>query len=294
MFRQIIDFHAHCFPDDLAPRAVERILSSSPGARCVTGGTLAALRAAMAGSGVTASVVLPVATKASQVATINRAAAALHAPDIIPFGGLHPHTRDIDAQIDFLAANRIRGVKFHPEFQNFYVDDPAVFPLYEALAAAKFIVVFHAGEDPGPFTNDHATPARIAAVCRQFPGLAIVAAHMGGHKMWDEVESCLVGLPIYFETSTAPENFSRDAFARLCRSHGMEQVLFGSDTPWYDQAAGRALDRGVRAFRCGKGAGIPRERGAVAGNESRRIGNENLEICKMFFFDFEPELCMRK
>jgi len=232
---EIIDFHAHCFPDELAQRAIERVLTSSPGAENWTDGTLAGLRRSMKESCVTKSVVLPVATKASQVKTINRAAPDLRAPDIIPFGALHPRTENIDEEIGFMKKNGIRGIKLHPEFQDFYMDDKTVFPLYEAVAAAGLIVVFHTGTDPGPFTNDHSMPASLAAVHREFPSLRIVAGHMGGHQVWDEVEKHLVGLPIFFETSTAPTNFSPERFVRLCRRHGIERILFGTDTPWYDQ-----------------------------------------------------------
>ncbi len=232
---EIIDFHTHCFPDELAPRAIERVIITSPGAKNRTDGTLAGLRRSMAASGVTRSVVLPVATKASQVAAINSAASRLAAPDIISFGALHPATENIDEEIFFMKANNIRGIKLHPEFQDFYLDDPAVFPMYEALAAAGLIVVFHAGKDPGPFTNDHSMPAGIARVHKQFPSLCIVASHMGGHQVWDEVEKHLAGAPVYFETSTGPENFSKQQFVRLCRRHGIDRILFGSDTPWYDQ-----------------------------------------------------------
>jgi hypothetical protein len=182
-------------------------------------------------------VVLPVATKPSHVSTINRYAATLLAPDIVPFGSLHPKSRNYTDEISFMRANKIHGIKLHPEFQDFYIDDPAVFPIYESLAAAGFIVVFHMGTDPGPFTNDHSLPHRLAAVVRSFPTLTVVASHMGGHQVWDQVYSHLVGLPVYFETSTAPVNFSKEAFVRLCRAHGTDKILFGSDTPWFDQVA---------------------------------------------------------
>jgi len=236
---EIIDFHAHCFPDELAHRAIERVLTTSPGAKNWTDGTMAGLRTSMKAAGVTKSVVLPVATRASQVSTINRGAPLLRAPDIIPFGALHPAAENIDREISFMRMNAIRGIKLHPEFQNFNMDDPSVFPMYEALAAAGLIVVFHTGTDPGPFTNDHSLPHMLAAVHRAFPRLRIVAGHMGGHQVWNDVEKHLVGLPMYFETSTAPTNFQRKNFVRLCRRHGIERILFGTDTPWFDQKSDR-------------------------------------------------------
>jgi predicted TIM-barrel fold metal-dependent hydrolase len=115
------------------------------------------------------------------------------------------------------------------------MDDPAVFPVYDALTHACLIAVFHTGTDPGPFTNDHAQPHRLRAVHKRFPDLTIIASHMGGHQMWDQVAEQLVGLPLYFETSTAPENLSKQEFVIMCRKHGIERILFGTDSPWYDQ-----------------------------------------------------------
>jgi len=234
-----IDFHTHCFPDDLAGRAVKKILSTSPGTKCWTDGTLAGLRRSMGAAGIMRAVLLPVATKPSQVTTINRSAPLLAAPDIVPFGSLHPRTANIGEEVAFLKKNGIRGIKLHPEFQNFYADDPAVFPLYEAVSAAGLMVVFHAGLDPGPFSNDHSLPHRLLAVHKRFPGLAMVASHMGGYRVWDQVEELLAGLPIYFETSTAPQNLPRERFVRMCRNHGTGRILFGTDSPWFDQAFDR-------------------------------------------------------
>jgi predicted TIM-barrel fold metal-dependent hydrolase len=190
-------------------------------------------------AGITQAVVLPVATKPSQVTSINRAAPAFRAPDIIPFGTLHPQTTNVLEEVAFLRDNGIRGIKLHPEFQDFYMDDPAVFPIYDALTQAGLMVVFHTGTDPGPFSNDHSQPYRLRAVHKRFPGMTIIASHMGGHQMWDQVAEHCVGLPLYFETSTAPENFSKLEFVRMCRKHGMEWVLFGTDSPWYDQTYDR-------------------------------------------------------
>lgn len=235
----VIDFHTHYFPDALAPRAVGHLLATTPEARCWTDGTLAGLRLSMARGGITKAVALPVATKASQVSTINRDAAALAATDVVAFGTLHPAMTNWREEISFIASYGIRGIKLHPEFQDFYLDAPAMFPLYEMLAEAHLILVLHAGKDPGPFTNDHSTPAAIAGVGKRFPSLIIVAAHMGGHGMWDEVERHLIGQPILFDTSTAPEFLPKDEFVRLCRKHGIDRILFGSDSPWFDQSFDR-------------------------------------------------------
>jgi predicted TIM-barrel fold metal-dependent hydrolase len=189
----------------------------------------------MAVSGVAKAVTLPVATKPSQVAAINRSLPFIQAKDIVPFGAMHPQMSDFEEEIAFLKANNIYGVKFHPEFQDFFLDDPAIFPIYEALAASGLIAVFHLGVDPGPFTNNHSFPRLLSKVSRDFPMLRIVGGHFGGYRMWEDAENYLVGLPLYLETSTVSVNLAKADFVRLCRKHGIERILFGSDSPWYDQ-----------------------------------------------------------
>lgn len=233
----ILDFHAHYFPDDLAPRAVSKLVGSAPGMTAGTDGTLAGLTDSMRRAGIGLAVTLPVATRPSQVSQINESAIALADSRIIPFGALHPDDEDWRSEIDRLSAHGVRGVKLHPEYQNFHLGDRRLTPMYEALQAAGLVTVFHAGKDPGPFTGDHALPAAIRDLSRAFPELTIVAAHMGGYLVWDEVEDVLCGERLYFDTAAVTGTLEPARFVRLCRKHGIERILFGTDSPWFDQKA---------------------------------------------------------
>jgi len=46
-----------------------------------------------------------------------------------------------------------------------------------------------------------ATPERLEKIVRTFPRCKVVAAHMGGFSLWDDVERFLVGTDIYLDTS---------------------------------------------------------------------------------------------
>ncbi|KMQ52957.1 amidohydrolase family protein [Chitinispirillum alkaliphilum] len=233
---QIIDFHTHFFPDDLAPKAIDHIVQTSPGAKNRTDGTLRGLHDSMKRARIDLSVTLQVATKPSHVRAINQQVAEAKADQlIIPFGSLHPLMQDSEKEIEYLRSNGIRGIKLHPEYQYFHIDDRSMYPIYEQLANAGLIVVFHTGKDPGPFTCDHALPGAVKRVHRDFPRLKMIAAHMGGWKLWEKVETELSGEEIWFDTSAVNEYMNREDFVRLCRKHGTERILFGSDTPWYDQ-----------------------------------------------------------
>ena len=233
---KIIDFHTHIFPDNLAERAINALKQYSPEAKVFTDGTLKGLKKSMKQSGVTRSVLLPIATKPSQVATINKSCKDLASDDFIPFGTLHPGSETFPQDIALLKSLHVRGMKFHPEYQDFYIDNPAYFPMYEAIQDSGLIAVFHAGKDPGPFTCDHALPPAIRKLHENFPRMTIVAAHMGGWNVWNDVEKHLVGLPIFFDTAALREWMDKKEFVRLARKHGMHRILFGTDSPWFDQA----------------------------------------------------------
>lgn len=233
----IIDFHAHIFPDALAERAISTLKACSPGSKNYTDGTVAGLQQSMAINRVSRSVLLPVATKPSQVRGINNDCNKFPKTEFIAFGALHPKTENFQEEIDLLKSTNISGIKLHPEYQDFYADSPAMYPIYEALSGAGLITVFHAGKDPGPFTCDHALPSALRKIKQDFPALKIVAAHLGGWNVWGDVETTLCGLPVYFDTAAVQGILPDEEFLRIVRKHGIDKILFGTDTPWFDQGA---------------------------------------------------------
>ncbi len=231
----IIDAHVHIFPDAVAGKAIAAMEKHS-GLKMATDGTLAGLLRSMAAAGIAHSVSLPVATRPDQVPGINRHALALKAPGIIPFGSLHPQVPQFRDEIRRLVEGGIRGVKMHPDHQSFWADDPAVFPLYEALAGSGLILALHAGGNINLPDPARGTPARLAAVIRKFPGLKIMAAHLGGWRHWDDVERHLAGLPLWLDLSFVLGHCPFEQVQRIIRRHGADRILFGTDSPWTDQA----------------------------------------------------------
>lgn len=231
----IIDFHTHVFPDDIAPRAIEKVRSNSSAPKNHTNGTVSGLLDSMKKNSIIRSVLLSIATKPSQVHTINETCSSLKSDHLVPFGTLHPMMDNIEDEIRFLKDNNIKGIKLHPEYQDFFINDPKHLPMYEQLSAENIMILFHAGKDPGPFTCDHALPPAIKKISKIFPDLTIIAAHLGGWNVWNDVEEHLCGLPIYFDTSALYEIIDPQQFIRIVRKHGTEKILFGTDSPWFDQ-----------------------------------------------------------
>ncbi|MGM0444576.1 MAG: amidohydrolase family protein [Fibrobacterota bacterium] len=236
---EMIDFHGHFFPEKVAPRAVDRIVSTADGCISPAGdGRLASLKSSMAECGIGRTVSLPVATKPAQVFSIN---GSLPADDaLIPFGAIHPalSAKETDQTLQLLCDTGVPGIKLHPEYQDFYIDDPALDRFFDALAASGLIVLSHTGWDPGPFTGSHSEPAAVARRLDRTTGLTFVAAHYGGLMRWEAVYTHLAGRNCWFDTS-ALSSLDPDLFMAILRRHGSEGILFGSDWPWFSQKEAR-------------------------------------------------------
>src|ERR1700747_1313313 len=74
-------------------------------------------------------------------------AAAQANPDVlIPFGSVDPHKGKLAVrQARELIDAGVRGFKFHPNTQAFWPNDHAFSPLYEVIAEAGLIALFHTG-----------------------------------------------------------------------------------------------------------------------------------------------------
>lgn len=227
---RIIDFHTHCFPDDIAERAIES-LSSGKIIEPAFDGTIKGILKLMDASGVYASVVVPVATKPSQVKPINNWITNIRNERIIGFGAIHPDFPNPADELDRMESLDIPGIKIQPNWQDCRPDDPRMFPIYEA-AGDRFVFLFHSGGDLKKMPEQLATPTALANVHKTFPELKIVAAHLGGYRMWDEVEEVLIGQDIHLDTSCCfPNYISDERITRMIRAHGVDKILFASDAP---------------------------------------------------------------
>ncbi|HHT63424.1 MAG: amidohydrolase family protein [Bacillota bacterium] len=227
----IIDIHTHCFPDNLAHKAVS-FLGAKARFKPYANGTVANLKEIMVQGKIDKSVIMPIATKPEQTPVINRWVQSVSDQHIISFGTLHPHYEKWRDEIKWFLDQGIKGIKFHPDYQNFFVDEPKLFPIYEKIFDAGLIILFHAGIDVGLPDPCHCTPQRLKKVIDSFPGAVIIAAHMGGYGLWKEVTEVLIGKNIYFDTSMSYQKLGAIAMKKMILAHGCDKILFGTDSPW--------------------------------------------------------------
>lgn len=279
----IIDMHTHSFPDKIAAPTIEK-LKGLGGTLPFSDGTAAGLSASMKKGGVDLSVILPVATSPRQVVHINDSAVrtneATRETGLLSLGGMHPDFPDFKAELRRVKELGLKGIKLHPAYQGVDFDDIRYLRILDEAAALGLTVVVHAGIDIGLPGHIWCTPDQVLRVLKQVQPDRLVLAHMGGWRLWDEVEDKLAGAPVYFDTAYAlgvihpipgremdVSLLSPEYFLRLARKHGTGRILFGTDSPWGDQGEAVAELMSLPASGTEKAA-------ILGGNAQRLLGLE--------------------
>lgn len=231
----IIDIHTHAFPDQVARIAIPA-LEREGKIKAYLNGTVDALIASMDRSGIDKSVICTIATRPEQIVPILEWCREIRTERIIPFPSLHPRDPLLGEHLQQVVDEGFKGVKMHPYYQDYFLDDYALFPLYERMAELGLVLVIHAGYDIAFPRIRRADPQRILDVCRQFPALKLIATHLGGWDEWEDVRALLTGEPIYMEISFALDFLDQIRLRDILLNHPAEYLLFGTDSPWSDQA----------------------------------------------------------
>lgn len=228
---RIFDVHAHIYPEAIAHRAVEALSKTYDDAPVRCDGTLGTLIARMDEAGIERFAAHSVATTPHQVHSINAfvmAAAKAHPGRILPFAALHPDTPDLPEVVDALVSAGFAGVKLHPEFQRFKVDEPRALRMFSALAG-KLPVLLHCGD----YRCDNSAPERVLNLIEKAPGLTLICAHLGGWTNWEQAASMLMGQEIWVDTSSSLFALDAQTATRIIRGYGVDRMLFGSDYPMW-------------------------------------------------------------
>lgn len=228
----IIDCHCHIYPDKIADRAVEGI-SSFYDLPMAYNGRASTLINESNKIGVCHNIIFSVATTPHQVGSINSFIANCVKEGEGRFtglGSLHPESENISEDIEHIKELGLKGVKLHPDFQKFRIDDEKLFPIYEACSSGGLPVLLHTGD----YRYDFSNPERMARVLRKFPDLTVIGAHFGGWSVWEEATETLSGYDnFYVDTSSSFHWLKKEKAVEIIRKYSAHKVIFGTDFPMW-------------------------------------------------------------
>lgn len=228
---KIANAHTHIFPSKIAGKAVKAI-GDFYDLHMGGGGTSETLIKDGAAIGTEVYLVCSSATTAAQVESINDfiiGECSAH-PEFMGFATMHPGYGRIEEETERAAAAGMRGIKLHPDFQKFDIDDPAAMPIYRACQKNGLAVLFHAG-DP---RYDYSSPYRLTKVAAQFPDMLCMAAHFGGFGRWQDVKAYDGLDSVVFDTSSALFMLSVPEALAIIDRFGPKKFLFGTDFPMWE------------------------------------------------------------
>ena len=268
-----VDVHSHDFPDAIATRAMAGMCKMTEGLLWAVGdGTVANHLDCMESAGIDRAVTCPIATKPSQFEVILRRACAIRDGALgerarrmlVPFASVHPDDPDVESHLRAIAAAGIRGVKFHPYYQDFSLVEERSLRMFRIIADLGLVVQCHGGGDISwKNLTGMCGPREVEALVKNCRGLVFIAAHLGGCFRYPPHEvDRLLDCGVYIDTSALHRRWHYDEEMRLLRSWPTDRLLFATDFPWVHYPEAVAWVKSVR---------VPEDWPAVFGGNACRL-----------------------
>ncbi|HEX3618192.1 MAG TPA: amidohydrolase family protein [Solirubrobacteraceae bacterium] len=167
-------------------------------------------------------------------------AARENADVLIPFASVDPHKGKLGVrEARELITQGVRGFKFHPNIQRFWPNDIEFYPLYEVIAEAGLIALFHTGTTGigagmpggGGVRLKYSNPMAVDDVAADFPGLKVILAHPS-FPWQDEALAISVHKPnVYIDLSGWSPKYFPEILIQYINTRLKDKMLFGSDYP---------------------------------------------------------------
>lgn len=228
---KIIDAHCHIYPDKIAQKASD---STSNFYRMPSrlDGKISTLLDMGVKAGIDHFVVQSVATSPKQVSSINKFIADAVANSNGKFTGLgtmHPDSEDIEADFNEIMDLGLKGVKLHPDIQQFKIDDYRMLKIYE-LCEGRLPILMHTGDSRFDYSN----PNRMVPIMDIYKNLTVIGAHFGGWSVWEEATKKLSNYEnFYVDCSSSFYAITLEKSRDLIMAYGTKKVLFGTDYPMW-------------------------------------------------------------
>lgn len=232
--KTIVDFHTHIFPDNVAQKAIP-YLENEGNVEAFLDGTRQSLLNSMEKCGISTSIICSIATKVSQFEPILDFCKEIQSEKLVPFPSVHPDDPDVVEKIKLIRQEGFLGIKMHPYYQNFYLDDSTLMKIYAEISKQNLILLMHTGFDIAFPKVRRADPDKIIKILDLFPDLKMVTSHFGAWDLWEEVRQKMIGKSIYMDLSFALEFLSIAEAKSMLESHPADYLLFATDSPWAGQ-----------------------------------------------------------
>ena len=229
----IIDTHAHIYPDKIAVKAVASI-GDFYDIPMGLDGTVGTLLKVGESAGISRHLVHSVALTWERVHSINdfiHASVEEHPDRFIGFGAMHPDHPEMEKELDRVMSFGFKGIKLHPDTQQFRLDDPAAIRLFEAMAERGLILLAHMGDYRYPYSE----PERMARALDRVPSLRMIGAHFGGWSIWKDAWKILAGRDnVYVDSSSSLYALEPEEAVKIIHRYGADKVFFATDYPMWD------------------------------------------------------------
>ncbi|MBE6038880.1 MAG: radical SAM protein [Anaerofustis stercorihominis] len=227
----IYDSHAHIFPDKIARKATDNIghFYDIPMTHCATSEQLVEFGSE---AGITKMLVCSTATTPRQVTSINDFiySECLKHPEFFGFGTLHPFMDDYESEIIRISEMGLHGIKLHPDFQLFDIDDEKAIDMYKLVAKYDLPILFHIGDDRYTYSE----PQRLITAMNEVEDLVCIAAHFGGYRHWHTINNYDISDRLYFDTSSSLFMLDHNIAVDAIRHFGADRFMFGTDFPMWN------------------------------------------------------------
>ncbi|MBQ8613008.1 MAG: amidohydrolase [Ruminiclostridium sp.] len=229
----IFDSHVHIYPEKIADKAAQNI-GAFYDIPMTFNGSIPMLLAECEKAGVNRCLVHSVATTHEQVQKINDfiSASVKEYPDkFVGFGSLHPSMSadEADEELKRMLEIGLMGVKLHPDFQKFNIDDKHAMELYEVIDN-RLPILFHTGDKRFGYSAPH----RLAAAAKRFPEQRMIGAHFGGWSEWEDAQKCLTDLEnVWVDTCSSLAFVTPEKAEEYIRAFTEDRVFFGTDYPMW-------------------------------------------------------------
>jgi uncharacterized protein len=160
---------------------------------------------------------------------------------VIPFVSVDPTrgTAGVREAQRLIDTGKVRGFKLHPQTQAFFSNDPAIYPFYEVIEAAKLPIIVHSGHSGmgtgmrggGGIRLKYGNPMLLDDVAVDFPDMPIIIAHPSFPWQDEALSVCLHKPQVYIDLSGWSPKYFPANLIQYANTQLKHKVLFGSDYP---------------------------------------------------------------